>query len=129
MVGDVAGTQKYTAQQVCEALKRTKGMIYIAAEQLGCSAQTIKNYAVRYASVREIMEQEDEQVNDIAELKLIQAIQAGESWAVKYRLSTKGRHRGYVERQENVLSTDKDNPLTIEVRHVDYRDDLAQITE
>lgn len=96
----MAGTQKYTAQQIIDTLKQTKGMIYIAAERLGCSAQTIKNYGARYISVREAMEQEDEQVNDVAELKLIQAIHEGEAWAVKYRLSTKGRSRGYIERQE-----------------------------
>jgi hypothetical protein len=37
---------------------------------------------------------------DIAELKLRQQVQDGEAWAVKYILSTKGKSRGYVERQE-----------------------------
>jgi len=36
----------------------------------------------------------------MAETELYRAIRDGKDWAVKYILSTKGKSRGYVERQE-----------------------------
>jgi hypothetical protein len=92
--------QKYTPTQVVDALKATKGMVYLTAQRLGCDAKTIYNYRDRYEVVRAEMEQQDGTVDDTAELKLFQAIQKGEPWAIQFRLRTKGRNRGYVERQE-----------------------------
>ena len=42
----------------------------------------------------------EEELNDIAELLLRQAVNDGNLWAIKYQLSTKGKSRGYVERSE-----------------------------
>ena len=46
--------QKYTQQQIIEALRETKGMVYLAAKRLGCEAQTIYNYRDRYPAVRAV---------------------------------------------------------------------------
>jgi len=92
--------QKYTQQQIIDALRETKGMVYLAAKRLGCEAQTIYNYRDRYPAVRAEMEQQDGEVDDAAEMKLYQAIIAGEPWAVQFRLRTKGKGRGYTERTE-----------------------------
>lgn len=91
----MADKRRYTQQQVIAALRETKGMIYLTAKRLGCTAQTIYNYRDRYPAVRAEMEQQDGEVNDAAEMKLYQAIMAGESWAVQFRLRTKARNRGY----------------------------------
>ena len=105
--------QRYTQAQVIDALRETKGMVYLAAKRLGCEAQTIYNYRDRYPAVRAEMEQQDGEVDDAAEMKLYQAIIAGEPWAVQFRLRTKGKGRGYVERSE---VTGPDNgPVTIKV--------------
>ncbi len=96
----MSSKQKFTAEEVTQALKDTKGMVYLAAQRLGCEAKTIYNYRDRYASVRAEMEQQDGMVNDIAEMKLYQAIMDGEQWAVVFRLKTKAKDRGYTERQE-----------------------------
>lgn len=93
--------QKYTAEQVTDALKATKGMVYLAAQRLGCEAQTIYNYRDRYDAVRAEMEAQDGMVDDTAELKLFQAIQKGEPWAIQFRLRTKGKGRGYGENIEH----------------------------
>jgi len=92
--------EKFTAQQIIDALREKKGMVYLAAQSLGCDAKTIYNYRDRYASVRAEMEHQDGIVDDAAEMKLYQAIMAGESWAVQFRLRTKAKHRGYIERTE-----------------------------
>lgn len=87
-------------EQVIDALRATKGMVYLTAQRLGVSPRTIYNYRDRYASVRDEMLLQDGMVDDTAELKLAQAIMNGEAWAIAFRLRTKARHRGYVEKTE-----------------------------
>jgi hypothetical protein len=91
---------KWTAQQMIDALVETKGMVYLAAQRLGCAPHTVYNYRDRYAGVRAVIEAEDGKVTDTAELKLHTAILNGEPWAISFRLKTKGRNRGYVEKSE-----------------------------
>jgi hypothetical protein len=89
-------------------------MVYLAAEKLGCEAQTVYNYRDRYPAVRAAMESEDGKIDDIAEMKLYQALVAGESWAVQFRLRTKGKDRGYTERNEVTGSDGGAIKLTVE---------------
>ena len=74
--------QRYTAAQVVEALDKHKGMVYLAAEALGCSHVTIYNYANRYKSVQEAIDRNRGHVLDTAELSLYNAILGGEHWAI-----------------------------------------------
>jgi hypothetical protein len=103
--------QRYSQEKVIDALKKTKGMVYLAAKELGCEAQTVYNYRDRYPAVRAEMEQQDGEVDDAAEMVLYRAIMAGEPWAVQFRLKTKGKGRGYSERTE-ITGADGD-PLHI----------------
>ena len=107
--------QRYTQAQIIDALKETKGMVYLAAKRLGCEAQTIYNYRDRYPAVRAEMEQQDGEVDDAAEMKLYQAIIAGEPWAVQFRLRTKGKGRGYVERVEQDIRGKDGGPVQFQV--------------
>ena len=111
--------QRYTQAQVIDALRETKGMVYLAAKRLGCEAQTIYNYRDRYPAVRAEMEQQDGEVDDAAEMKLYQAIIAGEPWAVQFRLRTKGKGRGYVERVEQDVRGEGGGPLQVLIKYAD----------
>ena len=117
--------QKFTQAQIIDALKETKGMVYLAAKRLGCEAQTIYNYRDRYPAVRAEMEQQDGEVDDAAEMKLYQAIIAGEPWAVQFRLRTKGKGRGYVERVQQEVSGPNGGPIQTE--HTE-KHDLSKLT-
>jgi hypothetical protein len=90
----------YTANQVIEALKETKGMVYLAAEALGCAPQTVYNYAKRYKSVQVEIDNQRGVFLDKTEMKLDEAIEKGESWAIAFALKTLGKKRGYTEKQE-----------------------------
>jgi|GEM_PF-1396213 len=92
--------EHYTAKQMIDALKETRGMIFLAAQRLGCSHYTIRNYAKRYPSVKAACEAERGRMVDLAELKLMQSIQNGEPWGIAFALKTIGKDRGYVERHE-----------------------------
>jgi hypothetical protein len=93
-------TEKFTCQQVIDVLKATRGMVYLAAESLGCSHVTVYNYIKRHPSIRLAWESFSGQVGDIAETRLFDAIERDESWAIAFYLKTKGKNRGYVERKE-----------------------------
>lgn len=92
--------EKYSAARIVEALQRSKGMVYVAARDIGCSPMTIYNYARRYPSVQAEIDAERGMLVDTAELALWDAIQNGEGWAISLVLKTLGKSRGYVERQE-----------------------------
>ena len=104
-----------------DALSRTKGMVYLAAKMLGCSHTTIYNYAKRHPTVQRAIDANRGEVVDVAELKLYEAIQAGEHWAVAFALRTIGKNRGYTERQE-VTGADGGNIVIKYTGNVDPND-------
>ena len=92
--------RKYTQEQVIEALEESRGMIAPAARKLGCSRNTIRAYIQEYTEVAQALVDEEEATTDHAELRLFQAIDRGEAWAICFYLKCKGKKRGYVERAE-----------------------------
>lgn len=93
-------TPRYTKEQIATALTRTKGMITLAAQSLGCDPTTVRNYIARYPDLQTVLSDERERMTDVTELKLYEAIQNREGWAITLYLKTQGKQRGYVERQE-----------------------------
>lgn len=91
---------RYTMKQIEQVLRESKGMVFLASRQLGCSYNTIRAWVQRSPYLKALCEMEDGAVTDTAELKLYQAILNGEAWAIQYRLSRKGKDRGYGERIE-----------------------------
>ena len=95
----------YTAEMMIQTLRRTKGMVYLAAEALNCHPQTVYNYIARHPTVKAAWEAESGKMLDVGEMKLYEAVLNGESWGVQFLLRTKGKHRGYVERTEHTGKT------------------------
>jgi len=89
--------EKFTAEQVADACHKAKGLVTVAARQLNCDPMTIRNYAKRYASVRDALKEAREGIIDLSEARLFQAIDRGEPWAISLILKTVGKDRGYVE--------------------------------
>lgn len=79
-------------------------MVYLAAKMLKCDPGTVYNYRNRYPQVSQLIEDLDNEMDDIAESALRQALLQGEAWAVCFRLKTKGKHRGYVEKSEQDIN-------------------------
>jgi hypothetical protein len=82
------------------AIQETKGMLFLAAQRVGCSYRTIYNYVEKYPEVREALDNERGVLNDVAESKLAIAIYNGEAWAIQFQLRMQAKDRGYVGRQE-----------------------------
>lgn len=105
--------QRYTQDQVIAALRETRGTMTLAADRLGCDPETVAAYATRYPRVRRELKSQRRRRVDIAELKLDQAIQNGEAWAIALVLKTLGKKRGYVERVEQEHSGKGGGPITV----------------
>jgi hypothetical protein len=92
--------RKYTPEQIIGALAAARGMIAPAARALGCSRNTIKAYMHEYQAIAQTIADEREATTDVAELKLYDAIERGEAWAICFYLKCQAKNRGYVERAE-----------------------------
>ncbi len=103
--------QKFTVQQMIEAIEGTGGIPAVVARKLGCSRETVGRYARRYPTVKSALIDADESITDLAEAKALALINS-EYWpAIRYRLSTKGKDRGYTERHE--LTGAEGGPLVL----------------
>lgn len=95
---------RYTDKQITDALIKNKGMVYVAALDIGCSPQTVRDRLAKSEKLRAVAESERGKMTDTAELKLANAIENGEPWAVQFYLKTQGKERGYTERTEHAHS-------------------------
>ncbi len=91
---------QYNAKQFITAIPGTGGIISTIAKRVGCDWDTAKKYVTEYPSISRAYINECESILDMGETSLYQSVRDREAWAVKYLLSTKGKKRGYVERQE-----------------------------
>lgn len=121
----MANKYRYTAQQVADILTETKGMMFVAAQRLGCDPETIRNYCKRFPLVQAAKDAQRGMMVDTAELKLWQSIQNGEAWGITLCLKTLGKDRGYVERQE--LSSDSSAPMVLKVVYEDAIDVTPEV--
>ncbi len=121
----VMGKQQYTSEQIIEALREKKGLVYLAADKLGCDPTTIYRRAGHVASVAQAIKDARGKLVDVAEERLWSAVEDREPWAISMVLKTLGKDRGYVERQEITGKDGQD--IGIKVRAIDYRVAIAAI--
>lgn len=107
---------KPTRQAVINAIEGSAGIVSNVARKLGVAWHTAKRYIESWEATREAFEAERERVTDLAESRLIDEINGGEQWAVKFWLTTKGRTRGFISRQEIAAELDGEINVNI-VRH------------
>lgn len=114
---------KYTADQMIKALEKTRGNKAAASRALGCSRNTLDRYIREYATVAEAYESVNEAGLDVAESLLHRFAEGnikGQSTreqldAVKYLLSTKGKHRGYTKKSESEVSGAEGGPIIVDL--------------
>jgi hypothetical protein len=91
---------KFKAADVIAAIHETRGNIKAASETLGCTRQTLYNYAKRHASIMAALHEARESMKDNVESALYAQALAGNTTAMIFFLKTQAKDRGYVERQE-----------------------------
>lgn len=96
----MAKTDTFSAEQFIKAIPGSGGIVSEIAKRVGCDWHTAKKYVTEYVTVNKIFLAEKEGIIDLAEGKLIDAIKNGDMSAIKFYLTTIGKNRGYIERQE-----------------------------
>jgi hypothetical protein len=92
--------EKFTANQIIDALREKHGNLSAAARYLGCDRHTVSRYINAYSTVQAVADEERETLIDFAENQLFQQVKDGNITAIIFTLKTIGKSRGYVERQE-----------------------------
>lgn len=117
----MANKNRYTEEQIKDALTKAGGFISIACKSLGCTRKTIYNYIDKFPELKDIVTDIREQYLDIAEAALIKNVKDGKSSDIKYFLNTQGKKRGYVERSElDLTSGDEPIKININIKGVEY---------
>ena len=107
--------QRFTQKQVREAVIEAGGILTAAARNLDCARCTVYEYIERYPPLKDVLSEAREGSLDLAESKLMEAIDAGNLTAIIFFLKTQGKSRGYVERSQHDLisGTSDGEPLEV----------------
>lgn len=107
-------SDRYSRKEVLDAIRGSGGIVSRVADLLGCDWHTARAYIDKWGSTKQAMEAEGERVTDVAENKLINSVNDGEQWAVKFWLTTKGKKRGFNERVE--VAGEDGGPIPIVIK-------------
>lgn len=112
-------------EKFLENFKLSLGNISISCEASGISRQTYYNWVKQDTTFAQECKDIEERNLDLAEMKLLNAIREGKTAELLFYLKTKGKKRGYVERQE---ITGIDGQQLFEVRIIDTAEQLEDTT-
>ena len=101
----------YGLDTILAAIQNSYGIVSRVAERLECDWMTARKYIDMHNEAREAFACETERVLDLAETKVIKAINLDDVSTAKWLLSTKGKARGYNERTE--LTGKDGGPLNV----------------
>ena len=82
------------------SLKKNNGNISEACESANIGRQTYYDWIEKDNGFKQDCENVQEALIDLAECKLIENIEGNENTAIIFYLKTKGKKRGYIEKQE-----------------------------
>lgn len=103
-------------EDLIQAYKSTMGNVSLAVEKVGLSRTTFYNYMKEDEEFRKACNDIDERNLDFAESQLLKQIRDDNTTSLIFYLKTKGKNRGYVERQE---LTGKDGVKVFDVKIID----------
>lgn len=98
---------KVTKKLFKKAVLGTGGIMLSISKNLNCTRQTVYDFCRKNPDMELLRQGEMEKILDITENSLFNQAKNQEQWAVKYLLATKGKKRGYIEKQEIEHSSEK----------------------
>jgi len=90
----------HSLKEITDALKATHGFVSFAARKLGMGSSALCERVKKNPELQRVIEECHEENLDLGEVKLLEAVNKCEGWAVCFLLKTKGKKRGFVERVE-----------------------------
>lgn len=98
-----------------EALEKAMGVVTTAAKMAGVGRITHYRWMEEDKEYKEAVDDVQNIVLDFAETALYKMVENHNPAATLFLLKTKGKNRGYIERQEIQHSTDVETDITFEV--------------
>lgn len=86
---------KFTAQQLIDAMPGSGGIIANIARYIGGDWNTVKKYIETMPTVKAAYDAEVESLLDLAESNIVQSLKLGDISTSKWYLSQKAKKRGY----------------------------------
>ena len=113
------------------AYKENFGNITIACESAGVGRGQYKSWCEKDPEFRQrLAEIEPEEIMlDFGEHKLMERIAKGDTLATMFLLKTKGKRRGYIERQEVAHEGDVVKQITVNVLKANHVEELPSSTQ
>jgi hypothetical protein len=108
---------KFTKEQVLQAIEDSYGIVSQVMRNLQriardtCEWHTAQTYIEHWAETRQAFADENERALDFSESQMLGLIRAMDGPMIRFHLTTKGKHRGYVPREERELSGKDGEPL------------------
>lgn len=87
-------------KNLIEALEKSLGVVTPACKNAGCSRETFYKYCREDAEFKKAVDEIEGVALDFAESQLHKQIQSGVPASTMFYLKTKGKKRGYIEKQE-----------------------------
>lgn len=100
-IGAIIEKLKEDMPAIEDAIRKSGGWLTKAAAMLGCSSFTLSKVISQTPELLEIFIDIKEKYLDIAEIKLLQLVKAGDLEAIKYWLNNQGKKRGWGVKDEN----------------------------
>lgn len=93
--------RKLSEKAVRDALIKAGGNAAEAARALGTARSSVWHYIETRPEIRQVVNEQREELADYAEAGLLEAVQRGDAWAIKFALTqtAEGRRRGYGDTQ------------------------------
>jgi hypothetical protein len=101
----------HTKKAMIEALEKSLGIVTTACKTVGIARSTHYEWMQNDPEYKATVEGISELALDFAESKLHKSIEKGSDTATIFYLKTKGKKRGYVERQEIQHEGSTENPV------------------
>jgi hypothetical protein len=96
----MARGKQISDETIIKALQASAGIVSIAAEKIGWQRTSLSRKIHNSEKLLAICDEIGESMLDLAESKLLLALRNGNMTAIIFYLKTKGKQRGYIERQE-----------------------------
>jgi hypothetical protein len=107
-------SEQLKKEQLLEALVKSLGIVSTACLSVGVSRTTYYKYYNEDGQFKDQVDDISDIAIDFAESKLFDLIKEGNITAVIFYLKTKGKKRGYIEKQEIDPGNSFPNNITVE---------------
>lgn len=114
--GSISNKAEIKKKAFLEAFKKTFGNVSMSCEAVGLSRTQFYRYMKNDAEFKEEIDliEPNELILDFAENALMKRIANGDTTAIIFTLKTKGKKRGYIEKQEiGLTSVESTKPMII----------------